>query len=90
GKYLAEHFPSLTATEVRDIVAQTSVVGEFGIVSGVKELINVVMNGPSSCMREESFAPHPYVVYDPAHGWAMAYRRSTDYEQESASAPTFF
>ena len=81
GKYLREHFPQLTDDEIRDIVARHTVSEDrFGITNNMDEMLKVLANGPRSCMRidEEDLdsAQHPYTVYSPAMGWALAFLRA--------------
>jgi hypothetical protein len=90
GKYLREHFPSLTDTEIRDIVALTCTNGEFGINWDLANMINTVEDGPTSCMKGYGAYEHPYRVYDPALGWGMAFKKSTAYEMDTAHAPKYF
>lgn len=77
GKYLRAHFPSLTDTELRDIVMR---FGEHKFVmwDTVEGIIRAVQYGPKSCMQwnfgEDDWDRHPYNVYDPKYGWRAAVR----------------
>lgn len=77
GKYLRRHFPQLQDHDVRDIVALSN-TGAYNIVRSIDKIIEVIAEGPTSCMggssKEYHFddESHPYRVYDPSLGWAMA------------------
>jgi hypothetical protein len=77
GKYLTRHFPQLPDHEIRNAVASYS-VGGCKILSTTAEMLQALMNGPSSCMsnnwRNRNLDDHPYNVYDPSLGWGMAVR----------------
>jgi len=67
--------------ELRDIVARHSYSGSIEIVDYLPNMIEAVMNGPSSCMTrhfnircDDGQQRHPYAVYDPSLGWSMAVR----------------
>lgn len=90
GKYLRQHFPSLTDTEIRDIVALTCSDGDFGLVWTREQMIDVIEDGPQSCMRGFDRDAHPYSVYDPAMGWGMAYKTSTAFERSDKHAPKYY
>lgn len=90
GKYLREHFPTLTDVEIRDIIALTCAKGEFSISFTMAGILDGIEDGPRSCMKGFDRATHPYRVYDPDHGWGMATRTSTAYECSSCRAPRFF
>jgi len=77
SKYLARHFPRLTSNIVRDISARY-VEAQIGIVRTLPEMLEIIENGPSSCMsgKADEFntrGTHPYAAYDPQYGWHMAY-----------------
>ena len=81
GKYLRRHFSSMPDHELRDIVARFTYAGGIEIVSDMANMIEAVVNGPSSCMSRDfnircndGEFRHPYEVYDPALGWSMAVR----------------
>ena len=82
GKYLTRHFGGILYDhEIRDIVARHSYSGSIEIVDYLPNMIEAVMNGPSSCMTrhfnircDDGEQRHPYAVYDPALGWSMAVR----------------
>ena len=77
GKYLRAHFPSLTDTELRDIVMR---FGEhkFAFWDTVEGIIRAVQDGPKSCMQwhisQDEWDRHPYNVYDPKYGWRVEVR----------------
>ena len=75
GKYLARHFPALPAHIVRDIVAQYG-AQDCRIITNLDDMIDYVQRGPGSCMRLPNCDPrrHPYRVYTPELGWALAVR----------------
>ncbi len=80
GKYLRRHFSSevLPDHKIRDITAAAAATqDEIGFVYTVKEMIDLVQNGPRSCMQgpEWNVHNHPYNVYLPEYGWHMAYRK---------------
>jgi hypothetical protein len=77
-KYLTRHFPKLPSNVIRDISGMY-VEAKFGIVRTMPEMLDIIKNGPPSCMggQGERFRDlcgrHPYEAYDPEHGWHMAY-----------------
>jgi hypothetical protein len=78
SKYLARHFTALASSDIRDIAA-LYVEAKIGIVRTMPEMMELIENGPSSCMSggsdgfSGSGGRHPYEVYDPQYGWHMAY-----------------
>jgi hypothetical protein len=77
AKYLARHFPKLASNVIRDIAARY-VEAQIGIVRTLPEMLEIIENGPSSCMsgKADEFntrGTHPYAAYDPQYGWHMAY-----------------
>lgn len=85
GKYLARHFSAVPDHVIRDIVAQHTYGGGIEIVNDPEAMIRAVLNGPSSCMSkcfdircDDGVHRHPYAVYDPDLGWAMAVRSDPD------------
>lgn len=81
GKYLRRHFSHMPDHELRDIVARHTYSGGIEIVDDLPNMIEAVMNGPSSCMTrafnircDDGERRHPYAVYDPYLGWSMAVR----------------
>ena len=81
GKYLRRHFQAMPDHELRDIVARHTYTGGIEIVDDLPNMIEAVMNGPSSCMTrnfdircDDGERRHPYATYDPSFGWAMAVR----------------
>lgn len=83
SKYLTRHFPTLNSNVIRDISGMYA-EAKFGIVRTMPEMLDIVVNGPSSCMSGEahefsaSDGHHPYEVYDPQYGWHMAYIKEGD------------
>lgn len=73
GKYLARHFPTLKDNIIRDISASFTATG-IKIVHTTAEMIHHLLRGPTSCMTKNFRDNHPYEVYDPKYGWAMAVR----------------
>jgi len=77
GKYLTRHFPTLRDNIIRDIAAKY-VMGSFKFVHTMIKMLDVIGNGPSSCMGAKDGnafrcdGHHPYQAYDPEHGWHMA------------------
>lgn len=77
GKYLTRHFPTLRDNIIRDIAARY-VMGTFKFVHTMIKMLDVIENGPSSCMGAKDSDQfrcdgyHPYQAYDPEHGWHMA------------------
>ena len=77
GKYLTRHFPALSSSTIRDISARYC-EASFQIIDTLPEMVHVAINGPGSCMAKPADAfrnlngVHPYEVYDPEYGWAMA------------------
>jgi hypothetical protein len=82
GKYLADMFPAMSSERIRDIVALTGAERVFGIAKTMGEMLNVIQNGPHSCMKwsGEGQSSHPYNVYKPELGWALAWGLPTDIE----------
>lgn len=80
GKYLRQHFPTLTDHALRDLVA-TCAPDDFAIVTTMDEMLDAIQQGPTSCMggqnKDWDREDHPYNVYQPKYGWGMAVRRST-------------
>lgn len=80
GKYLTRHFPTLPDHTIRDFVAKYATVSVFGISAALKDIVSAVQNGPPSCMqwdeeRVDEVGAHPYEVYAPKFGWAIATRK---------------
>lgn len=78
GKYLARHFPALSSNVIRDIAA-LYVEADIEITHDHAMMMEIIENGPGSCMSGESDGfsgcgdHHPYEAYDPKYGWHMAY-----------------
>ena len=75
GKYLTRHFPSIPSDVIRDIAAKYA-PGVAKFVHTTIEMVEVIENGPSSCMsKDRDRFPddrHPYEAYAPEFGWHMA------------------
>ena len=75
GKYLTRHFPTLPSDVIRDIAAKYA-PGQCKFVHTTIEMVEVIENGPSSCMsKDRDRFPddrHPYEAYSPELGWHMA------------------
>jgi hypothetical protein len=85
GKYLTRHFPDAPSNLIRDIGAKYIYGGSTVITKDMDVMVNAVINGPRSCMSssfdilcDDRVERHPYAVYDPDLGWAMAVRTDTD------------
>ena len=85
GKYLRRHFSHAPDDMIRDIVAEHTYGGNTVLVTDMDKMIDAVVNGPRSCMSKDfsirvpdGTYKHPYAVYDPDLGWAMAVRYDTD------------
>lgn len=78
SKYLARHFTAVSSNIIRNIAA-LYVEAKIEITHDHAKILEVIKNGPNSCMsgEEEGFNScegyHPYEVYDPKLGWHMAY-----------------
>lgn len=84
GKYLTRHF-NAPDDVIRDVTALYNYGGEITITNDMSAMIAAVMEGPASCMSrdllrlcDDGVQRHPYAVYDPGYGWAMAVRRAGD------------
>jgi hypothetical protein len=82
SKYLTRHFSNIPSNIIRDISAKY-VNGKFKFVHTMAEMLNVIINGPSSCMggKDADYFHdnhHPYEAYDPALGWHMAVYQEAD------------
>lgn len=74
GKYLRRHFLTLTDHAIRDAVALAA-PAKYEIWTGTDRMVQAVQEGPKSCMQwEDDFDVHPYEVYTPEFGWAVAVR----------------
>lgn len=87
GKYLKRHWPSLPDHVIRDMVELSSNKSGFALWDTMDGIIRGVEQGPRSCMRWDIAEPtvecaeeneHPYLAYDPKHGWRMAVRFNDD------------
>ena len=76
GKYLKKHWPSLADHTIREIVDKCTVTG-VEIYGTAEAIIGAAQHGPYSCMQWGDTNPedHPYSVYAPALGWAIAIRK---------------
>ena len=80
GKYLKRHFPTMFDHTIRDLVAKYATASEFSVSSEPEDIVKAVQEGPPSCMKwdEEQIDDlgcHPYEVYAPKFGWAIATRK---------------
>ena len=80
GKYLKRHFPTMADHTIRDLVAKYASVSTFSISDEAEDIVTAVQDGPPSCMqwdesKIEDTGAHPYEVYKPAFGWAIAVRK---------------
>lgn len=75
GKYLTRHFSTLKDHEIRGISALYAATG-CEIVTTTDAMLDTLQRGPQSCMKWSDCSDecHPYRVYDPQYGWAMARR----------------
>ena len=69
GKYLTRHFPDMPDHVVRDYVARFTYDGDISITTNLDEMVNAVIEGPSSCMSrnfdircDDGHRRHPYAV----------------------------
>lgn len=77
GKYIKRHFPDVKDNIIRDIVSKYNTTGK--IITDLSTIVDLIENAggenhpnfPTSCMTNE-FSVHPYRVYDPKFGWALA------------------
>ena len=77
GKYLKRHMPQCPDHLLRDYVSQFINDGQCHITRDHEKMLDIIMNGPQSCMDGRNFndyEDHPYNVYAPVLGWGMAYR----------------
>lgn len=85
GKYLRRHFQYAPDDLIRDIVAKHTYSGGIHYTNSLDEMVNAVIEGPSSCMSKsfdilcaDNVRRHPYAVYDPSLGWGMVIRQDGD------------
>lgn len=85
GRYIATHWPHIADHEIRNLVALYG-PAKIEIVKTVEQMVEAVTRGPRSCMQWELseeydgaydvdgvvYVNHPYEVYQPELGWAMA------------------
>lgn len=73
GRYLKRHFPHLQDHVIRDALLRVG--RHFAITNDHDEMIRITQGGPYSCMQLSSrdLNEHPYQVYRPDLGWALAY-----------------
>jgi len=75
GKYLRRHMPHCPDHLLRDFVLKYTIdPTKCGITDDMDTMIDIVRKGPKSCMSDFCHDDHPYEVYSPQYGWAMAYR----------------
>jgi hypothetical protein len=94
GKYLTRHFPTIPSDVIRDIAAKYA-PGVAKFVHTTIEMVDVIENGPSSCMSKsrDRFADdrHPYEAYAPELGWHMAvYMEGGNYTGRALCNETYF
>ena len=82
GKYLRRHFSLMPDHTVRDIAAMFT-GHSYEILRTMPEMLRALKDAPSSCMNNHMWAnrdwdEHPYNVYDPQYGWALAVSRMGD------------
>ena len=81
GKYLRRHMPDCPDHILRDFTTRYTVdATKCHITTNMDKIIDVVRKGPASCMSKFDAHDHPYKVYDPSLGWALAYRTQGDGE----------
>lgn len=79
GKYIKRHWPDLKDDVIRDIVYMARDKSGCSILNDVEEICEAIDSGPFSCMQgKEINGHHPYEVYCPSLGWALAVRRDQD------------
>lgn len=81
GKYLRRHMPTCPDHTMRDFVLRYTIDRtKCFITTDMDKIIDVVQRGPRSCMQDGSWdsEDHPYIVYEPRYGWALAYRLQGD------------
>ena len=79
GKYLRRHFSYMPDHEIRDIAALYA-GHSYEIVRTMPEMLDILGQSPNSCMNNHNWDDvadhdHPYNVYDPKYGWALAYSK---------------
>jgi len=73
--------PACPDHTLRDFVAKFVITqGTCHITTDMPEMVDIINNGPVSCMAGEHFSDrdetnHPYSVYQPKYGWGIAYRK---------------
>ena len=75
AKYLTRHFPTIPSDTIRNIAAKYA-QGSCKFVHTTIEMLDVIENGPASCMAKGAGnfhgGRHPYEAYAPEFGWHMA------------------
>jgi hypothetical protein len=76
GKYLHRHFSLMPDHDIRDIAALYS-GHSYEILRTMPEILDALSRAPTSCMNnhtweDDDWDDHPYNVYDPQYGWALA------------------
>lgn len=69
GKYLRRHF-SMPDHEIRDVVALHAAV-KYEFITDTDEIVEVIQEGPYSCMQRSYSGSHPYEVYTEEFGWKL-------------------
>lgn len=80
GKYLKRHFPTMYDHTIRDLVAKYASASSFTVSCDIADIVKSVQDGPPSCMQwseeqVDEVGCHPYEVYAPKFGWAIAMRK---------------
>lgn len=80
GKYLHRHFSAMPDHDIRDIAALYS-GHSYEILRTMPEMLDALSRAPTSCMNnhtweDQDWDDHPYNVYDPQYGWALAISKS--------------
>lgn len=82
GKYLHRHFSLMPDHTVRDIAAMYA-GHSYEILRTMPAMLDALSRAPKSCMNngtweDEDWDEHPYNVYDPQYGWALAISKCGD------------
>jgi len=91
GRYLRARFSTVPDHVIRDQVARAA-VAPVHITHDMDQMVDVVVNGPGSCMADDEWegGMHPYHVYAPKYGWGLAYTENEGGEQRYASRALVF
>jgi len=82
NRYIRKHFPQLKDHEIRDYGTKCS-HAKFEMRTTVQEIVDSARYGPRSCMNLSHLdvSEHPYQVYAPELGWAVAVRLTGENDQ---------